>query len=108
MIDWSDPVARLRLIESVGIDEYNRRMEEHLRASVVATAGGREIRRIVSQRWGVLYNVADLNVAFRTVEEAVAEAEARAPHCEDHKHFEYDCIDCADALAAVRQAARPA
>lgn len=76
MIDWSDPVARLRLIESVGIDEYNKRIEEHLRASVVVTAGGREIREIKTPQYGKLYNVSGLNVAFRTVREAVAEAEA--------------------------------
>lgn len=75
-IDWSDPVARLRLIESVGIEEYNRQIEAHLAASVVARAAGRAINRIQT-RWGTLYNVGGLNVAFRTVAEAVAAAEAQ-------------------------------
>lgn len=75
MINWNDPVARLRLIESVGLDEYNRQVEDHMRASVVATAGGRNIRKIQT-RFGELFNVSGLNVAFRTEREAVAEAEA--------------------------------
>jgi hypothetical protein len=24
------------------------------------------------------------------------------PHCDTHKGFEYDCIDCGDALVAIR------
>lgn len=31
---------------------------------------------------------------------ALAAMRAVEPHCENHKQFEYDCIDCADALTA--------
>lgn len=29
------------------------------------------------------------------------------PHCSGHKHFEYDCIDCSDALERMRRGASP-
>jgi hypothetical protein len=29
------------------------------------------------------------------------------PHCSGHEHFEYDCIDCSDALERMRRGASP-
>lgn len=30
------------------------------------------------------------------------------PHCEGHEHFDYDCIDCSDALEKQRREKYPA
>lgn len=68
-INWDDPAARYRLIESVGVDEYERLHCEHLRRSTVATVNGRAIRP-VQTHFGRLYAVGGTNMAFRTLEEA--------------------------------------
>ena len=75
-MNWDDPAARLALIERVGITEYNRQLEAHQRASVVAHAGGYEIRAVHSGRFGRLYMVDGLNRAWSTLEQAVTDAEA--------------------------------
>jgi len=71
MIDWDDPVARLRLIESIGVDAYNAAMKEHLRTSVIKTVNGHDIRP-VQTRFGRLFMVADTDRAFATLDEAEA------------------------------------
>ena len=45
-IDWSDPVARDRLIECVGPDEYNRLHAEQMTRSTVATVNGHAIHKV--------------------------------------------------------------
>lgn len=70
-IDWDDPAARLRLVENVGPEEYNRRLKEHHDKSVVATVNGYGIRP-VNTRWGRLFHVDGLNSAFYTLDEATA------------------------------------
>lgn len=78
-MDWSDPVARLRLVESVGSEEYNRQIRAHQAASVVATVNGYTIRPVTGGRWGRLFHVDGAGVAFRTQAEAEAEAASLEP-----------------------------
>jgi hypothetical protein len=67
MTDWSDPSARARLAARLGPTEYHRLLDEYLRASVVATVNGRDIRTLTT-RFGTLYAV-DGGVAFATLPE---------------------------------------
>lgn len=78
-MNWSDPVARLQLIESVGPDRYNEMLKQHLDDSVVATFNGYPIRAIGSPRWGRLFQFVDINMAFRTLEECEKHAATLEP-----------------------------
>jgi hypothetical protein len=74
MTNWSDPADRARLIEQVGVTQYNRQLREHHQRSIVATVNGHPIRTVFT-RFGLLFAVAD--AAFRTLAEAKAHAERR-------------------------------
>lgn len=68
-MDWDDIEARLRLIESVGHEEYNRRMKAHLEQDCVSTVNGHGILP-VNTRFGRLFRVMGTDSAFRTQKEA--------------------------------------
>ena len=68
-MNWDDPAARAALIESVGAEEYNRRLKAHLDESTVATVNGRAIRPVNTQ-FGLLYAVQGTKFAFSTREAA--------------------------------------
>lgn len=76
-MDWDDPAARAELIERVGVEEYNRQHAAHMKASVVATVNGHDIRPVGS-RWGRLFMVGGTGSAFRTLAEAEAFAKGTA------------------------------
>lgn len=69
-MDWSDPEARLRLLERVGPQEYNRQMEGHIKASTVDVVAGHKIRAVASGRFGRLFQVGKTGYAFQTLKEA--------------------------------------
>lgn len=69
--DWSNPESRAALLERVGVTEYNRLHGEHLKNSLVTTAGGHEIRAVSSQ-FGKLYHVGKTPAAFAKLEDAEA------------------------------------
>jgi hypothetical protein len=68
-IDWTDPAARARLIESVGPKEYNRLHEEHRRSTVIETVNGHAIRPIATG-FGRLFEVGATGRAFPSLEAA--------------------------------------
>jgi hypothetical protein len=68
-IDWDDPQARFRLIERVGVAEYNRLHDEYREKSVVSTVNGHKIRP-VQTRFGTLYHVGTTDRAFTNLKEA--------------------------------------
>ena len=68
-MDWDDASSRARLIEAVGIPEYNRQIEEHLKNSVLEIYKGRDIRP-VGTRFGRLFSVGGTKMAFSTLEKA--------------------------------------
>lgn len=68
-MNWDDPAARLALAESVGPDEYNRRVLEHIKKSTILTVNGHGIRP-VSSRFGRLFMVGKTGRAFSTMVEA--------------------------------------
>ena len=70
-IDWDDPAARLALIESVGVQEYNRQAEEHRSRSALETINGHRIRA-VNSRFGRILMVGDTGTGFLTLEAARA------------------------------------
>lgn len=72
-IDWDDPVARLRLVERVGIAEYNRLYEEHRQKIIIVTVNGHAIRP-ANTRFGRLFVVGATGKAFATLPEAEAYA----------------------------------
>ena len=74
-MNWDDPAERLRLIERVGAEEYNRRFREQRQRSIVATVNGHDIWP-VNCRFGRLFHVGGTNTAFATLKEAKAFAEA--------------------------------
>lgn len=77
-INWDDPEARLALIESVGVAEYNRQAEAHRTNSTIETVNGHRIRP-VSSRFGRLFMVGDTGTAFATLEQARAFANKESP-----------------------------
>lgn len=68
-MNWDDPTERLRLIERVGTEEYNRQLEAHQQASVVDTVNGHFIRP-VGTRFGRLYSVVGTDSAFPELDQA--------------------------------------
>jgi hypothetical protein len=62
-IDWNDPTARFHLLESVGIEEYNKRINAYIDDNPI---------RPVSSRFGTLYAVGRTGTAFRSRMEAEA------------------------------------
>jgi hypothetical protein len=77
-INWDDPEARLALIESVGVAEYNRQAEAHRTNSTIEIVNGHRIRP-VSSRFGRLFMVGDTGSAFATLEQARAFANKESP-----------------------------
>jgi len=73
-IDWTDPAARLRLIERIGVDAYNAKAAAYQQAMIVATIGGYDIRLIHTARFGELFEVTRTSQAFSTLEQAIAYA----------------------------------
>ena len=59
-MDWDDPVARYNLIESVGIDGYNKALHQHFKDSEVACViSNRRAIRTVGSKFGRLFFIAD-------------------------------------------------
>ena len=77
-MNWDDPSARHRLIERVGIDEYERQFAAHLAASTVATVNGHAIRPVGS-RFGQLFAVGATGKAYKSLEDAKAFAMTTEP-----------------------------
>ena len=77
MIDWDDPVARARLSERLGHEAYNTAQAEHIEQTVVATVNGYKIRP-VQTRFGRLFFIMGMNIAFPTLAEAEAHAAKEA------------------------------
>jgi ribosomal protein L12E/L44/L45/RPP1/RPP2 len=70
-MNWDDPAARLHLIDRVGLQEYNRQIEEHNAKSVVQTVNGHAIRPVLT-RFGRVFAVGATGKAFATLAEATA------------------------------------
>jgi hypothetical protein len=69
MTDFDNAQDRAALIERVGVDEYKRLFQAHLRASVVKTVNGYDIRPVQTM-FGRLYAVQGTKQAFSTMEKA--------------------------------------
>lgn len=86
MIDWSDPDARFALIQRIGVNEYNRLMQEHQArliqehqaCSAVAFMNGHAIKQ-VQTRPGHVFAVAGTDRAFATLDDAQAYARSLPP-----------------------------
>jgi hypothetical protein len=76
--NWDDPEDRLRHIERVGVDRYGADLREHQRKSVIKTVNGYDIRTM-NTRFGQLYLVAGLGVAFAKLWEAEDAAKKHKP-----------------------------
>ena len=76
-IDWDDPESRLALIERVGVEAYNKALEEHWAATAVDNVNGYPIRTVTT-RFGRLFAVvahtdkafAFTTKAYTTIDEA--------------------------------------
>lgn len=68
-INWDDPAERFRLIDQVGLEEYNRLHADYRKKSVVATVHGHDIWPI-NCRFGRLYHVGGTEKAFGTLKQA--------------------------------------
>jgi class 3 adenylate cyclase len=92
-MDWSDPEARLRLIERVGPTEYARQHGLEIERSTIETVAGRPIRAIVT-RWGTLYVVGGTGCGFATLAQAADYAVIVAAA---------DTEDMDEAIASIQQ-----
>lgn len=82
-IDWSDPLARLKLLESIGPDAYNKAMERHFAEETVEVCNGYPLRRVAS-RFGTLISVDGTGSAYRDLERARAVAQSLEPGSQSH------------------------
>ena len=74
-INWFDPIARLRLLERVGHDAYQKAHAEWMEQSTVDVIAGHAIRAVGSQ-FGRLFAVGQTRRAFKKREDAEAFAKA--------------------------------
>jgi len=74
-INWADSVQRARLIERVGVQEYNRFLAKHRQESIIDVVNGHAIRPEPS-RFGTVYMVGDTGTGFTTLEAAKRDASA--------------------------------
>lgn len=77
-MDWDDPVARYKLIETIGPEKYNELMDEHFQNSIIETVNGYGIRPVKTQ-FGKLYQVVGTAMAFKHITEAKTHAFALTP-----------------------------
>jgi hypothetical protein len=69
MTDFNDPTQRADLATRVGPAEYNRQFQAALRASIVRTVNGYDIRPVQTM-FGRLYQVMGTKQAFSTLDKA--------------------------------------
>jgi len=87
-MNWDDPAERLALIQRVGVAEYQRLLnehgDEHRMRTTVAAINGRSIWP-VECKYGRVFAVQGSNVAFATVDGAIAHARTlpEAKPCSD-------------------------
>lgn len=74
-MNWNDPSARGRLLQQVGPAAYNELFKRHREASTLRTVAGHAIRP-VQTRFGRLFHVGETRMAFATLAQAEAYAEA--------------------------------
>jgi hypothetical protein len=86
-MDWNDPAARDRLIEQVGLAEYNRLHAEQRNTSIIRVVNGHAIRAITC-RFGRLYLIGATGSAYNTMEEAERFAAAEQPGADDEGRSE--------------------
>lgn len=77
-IDWSDPLARLRLLEAIGPAAYNAAIERHFDEETVEVANGYRLRRVAS-RFGTLISVDGTGKAYRDIDAARKIAQSLQP-----------------------------
>ena len=77
-IDWSDPTARLRLVEEFGTEEYNKALAAHHQDTTIEVVNGYPLRRVFSP-FGNLIAVTGTPQAFRTLEAASNHAKSLPP-----------------------------
>jgi hypothetical protein len=99
--NWNDPASRLALLESVGIDEYNRRMQQHIDDSTVAVIAGHCIRTQQTQ-WALVYTVGDSG--FATLDEAMRFAKAHPKELDATERLRQHALCCAKRDAAIARA----
>ena len=68
-INWDDPEERVKLLDRIGIEAYNKAFANHIKQSSVATIAGHNIR-LVGSRFGKLWQVGNSGRAFSTREQA--------------------------------------
>lgn len=84
-MNWDDPIERRKLLEAIGVEQYNARIREHHKASVISTVNGYNIRP-VNTRYGKLFAVENTNSAFATLAEAENFARNEKSNGENHDH----------------------
>jgi hypothetical protein len=72
-MNWDSPEDRYHLLNSVGVEEYNRRIQQHFKDSRVATVNGYGIRPVGS-RFGRIFMIEGTTRGYGTLEEAKAYA----------------------------------
>lgn len=68
-MNWDDPAARARLIDSVGVDEYERLHREQMDKSTIEVVNGHGIR-VIGSRFGRIYMVDGTGQGHSTLEGA--------------------------------------
>lgn len=66
IINWADPLARLRLLDSIGPAAYNAAIERHFVEETVEICNGYRLRRVAS-RFGALISIDGTGKAYRDV-----------------------------------------
>jgi hypothetical protein len=90
---WNDPEDRARLLEAVGVEEYNRQAEKERVRTIAAWANGYPIRA-VSTPFGRLFAVEGTPVAFGRLDQAVRHCEGLPAKDLDPRYERVSCPKC--------------
>jgi hypothetical protein len=77
-MDFDTPEGRLDALNTLGPEEYNRRLTLHHREQVVETVNGYDIRKI-GTRFGPVFQIETTSRAFSSLEDSRTHAEGLSP-----------------------------
>ena len=69
-MNWDNPKERAALVQSVGIEAYNKAFQDFVKETTIITIGGHAIRQVGTTRFGKLFQCGNTDKAFANFSDA--------------------------------------